>query len=406
MTVYVHLIGECAVELWGLTSRERLRRSLARIGVSAFLDDLDTIPAGGSVLLLKTDFLFDPRLISGLVDSMDVVLHLGASNTPVAAHVQSEHAAKVRDIINGAAAPNGSHDLRAETPETLCSDFEAILRKSDPPYVLRIDRENAWALERRLYSGAYKGITDLVTKWAWPVPARWITRVCVRAGIQPNHVTLLGLLLVVLAGILFYHGHYGWGLLAGWIMTLLDTVDGKLARVTITSSAFGHVLDHGMDIIHPPIWYTMWGLGLVSFETGIPGLGLDAVIWLIWVGYIVGRLAEGVFELWLGKFGIFGWRPLDSYHRLITARRNPCLILLTLGTAAGRPDLALLAVTAWTVLSSVFVVIRVGMALRERAVSGPVRSWLEDAGEPQSGRSLAERLFTHQTPTSSPGAGD
>jgi phosphatidylglycerophosphate synthase len=52
-------------------------------------------------------------------------------------------------------------------------------------------------------------------------------------------------------------------------MTLLDTVDGKLARVTVASSKFGHVLDHGVDIVHPPFWYLAWGLGLGAWRPSI-----------------------------------------------------------------------------------------------------------------------------------------
>ena len=116
----------------------------------------------------------------------------------------------------------------------------------------------------RTISRSYKGVTDLVTKWLWPIPAFWTVRVCVRFGIRPNHVTLLSLVFAVLAGVAFWHGHYGIGLVMGWLMTFMDTVDGKLARVTVTSSRFGDVLDHGLDIIHPPLWYIAWGVGLDS----------------------------------------------------------------------------------------------------------------------------------------------
>jgi len=94
---------------------------------------------------------------------------------------------------------------------------------------------------------------------------------------------------------------------------------------------FGNILDHGLDLIHPPLWYIAWGLGLEKFQPGIPGLSLCIVIWSIVLGYIGGRLVEGAFQRWLGNFGIFCWRPIDSYFRLITARRNPNLILLTIG---------------------------------------------------------------------------
>ena len=43
---------------------------------------------------------------------------------------------------------------------------------------------------------------------------------------------------------------------------VLDTVDGKLARCTITSSKIGEAIDHGIDLVHPPFWWWAWGVGL------------------------------------------------------------------------------------------------------------------------------------------------
>ena len=91
----------------------------------------------------------------------------------------------------------------------------------------------------------------------------------------------MGLLLVILAGVLFAYGQYGWGLLAGWLMTFLDTVDGKLARVTVTSSRFGHYFDHIIDIVHPPIWYILWGLGLGTAYPASASIALSHVLWAI-----------------------------------------------------------------------------------------------------------------------------
>ncbi len=241
-----------------------------------------------------------------------------------------------------------------------------------------IAQDRRGVLEERLFSGSYKGVTDLVTKWVWPRPAQWATRLCVRLGVSPNQVTVLSLMLVVVAGFCFASGLYGWGLLAGWLMTFLDTVDGKLARVTVTSSRFGNVLDKGLDLIHPPLWYIAWGVGLQAFQPGVSWLTVELLFWFIVWGYIAGRIIEGVFLAWLGPFGIFCWRPIDSYFRLITARRNPNLILLTMSLVAGRADLGLVAVALWTIVSSLLLFLRLLLALRERIVSGPLRSWLAD----------------------------
>ena len=150
-----------------------------------------------------------------------------------------------------------------------------------------INASNRADLESHLYGNAYKGVTDFVTKWWWPRPARVVVGWCASAGITPNMVTLLGLALMLMACWLFYTGFYAMGLLLGWIMTFLDTVDGKLARVTITSSKIGHVLDHGMDIVHPPFWYVFWGLSLTQVAGFTPwlgdSLGLDMPTWCVLV---------------------------------------------------------------------------------------------------------------------------
>ncbi len=190
-------------------------------------------------------------------------------------------------------------------------------------------------------------------------------------------VTTLGLLLVVAACYLFLNGHYGWGLLAGWIMTFLDTVDGKLARVTIQSSKFGHLYDHLIDLIHPPFWYIYWGMSLVNFQP-VMGQGQEQMYWIIIISYIAGRVVEGVFPL-LGGCGIFTWRPFDAWFRLITARRNPCLILLTLSALAGKPEWGFIAVTFWSALTSLILILRLVQAFIVRLAGGRLSSWLSES---------------------------
>jgi phosphatidylglycerophosphate synthase len=250
-------------------------------------------------------------------------------------------------------------------------------------------------LESELFTRSYKGVTDLVTKWLWPVPAFWTVRFCVRFGIRPNHVTLLSLVFAILAGVAFWHSYYGLGLVMGWLMTFLDTVDGKLARVTVTSSRLGDVLDHGLDIIHPPLWYIAWGVGLATALT--PPFTLAVLFWLILIGYIGGRLCEGAFQFWVGSFDIFIWRPLDSFSRLITARRNPNLLLLTFGWFIDRPDIGLWSVVAWHLVSTAFLAVRLVMGWQARRFQGPLRSWFEEIVPGRDDGKLAVRIFVPLT---------
>ena len=403
MALYVHFINDSPVKIWGLTSRQRILRVLRSAGVTDSVDDLTGLPDNAPVLLLRGDYLFDDRVIQYLVKTPDVLLRISqasstSTDTIVAAHVTTRQTPEAIDIIEGTATVDAlpGPGVKTETLETLSISFQQRLLKFEPPFVLPIRPETKRFLERRLFDWSYKGVTDLITKWVWPRPAQWVVGQCVRFGLRPNHVTIIGLVLVILAGVLFAHGWYGWGLLAGWLMTFLDTVDGKLARVTVTSSKFGHYFDHLIDLIHPPIWYILWGLGLGVSGFDFIGLSIDTVFWLIVSGYAVGRLVEGFFLAWLGKFGIFCWRPIDSYFRLITARRNPCLILLTACNLIGRPDAGLLLVATWTVVSSIFLLGRLLMALISKQTAGSVRSWFLDIDQNKQKQPLAVRLFMHK----------
>lgn len=396
MTVHALILAEAPIRLWGLSSRQRLERILKKINITSVIDDPESVSREDSILLLRGDYLYDERLIRNLVQKSGTVLQTAAEagSRPVAAHVAASDALAVREVMDGKSGSAFPPSLSFETPQTLAPTYMKQLRKIDPPYLLPIVEENREKLERRLFSGSYKGVTDLVTKWLWPRPAQVVTRFCANRGITPNMVTSVSLVLVIIAGFLFYHGHFALGLAAAWGMTFLDTVDGKLARVTVNSSYFGHIFDHAIDLISPPFWYLVWGFGLASWNPGMSLSMVDA-FWLIFIGYIAGRMVEGIFKKCLEPSGIFCWRPIDSYFRLITGRRNPNLILLTLGLIAGRPDLGLVAVALWTVISSIFLVVRLATGFALRIVNGPLQSWFLDIDPDEKNPTLAQRCFSN-----------
>jgi phosphatidylglycerophosphate synthase len=180
-------------------------------------------------------------------------------------------------------------------------------------------------------------------------------------------VTAASLLLVLLAMGLFARGYFAAGLVAAWLMTFLDTVDGKLARVTLQSSRFGDIFDHGIDLIHPPFWWWAWIVGLPA--AGLPLDNASLVLTVIIVGYVVQRLEEGTFIAWF-RMDMHTWQRFDSRFRLITARRNPNLVILTFSALADRPDVGIVAVAAWT-----FISLLIHTASLQRR-QGPLRSWL------------------------------
>ena len=390
MGIAALIVGSSPQPLWGITSSERIERQLRAAGINDLVGSVNDIAAADRVLLINANYLFEVRTLTGLLQHLPSLLECPEDGRIAAAHINGAQAAALFDTVANANTTRPT-DITVIRPQ-LIEGFDGDLRKVEPPLLKPITADNRITLENHLYGNSYKGITDLVTKWLWPRPAKHLVRFCMQSRISPNMVTIAGLLLVIAASCLFLYGHYAAGLVCGWIMTLLDTVDGKLARVTVQSSRFGHVLDHGIDIIHPPFWYVMWGMGLVSFD---PLLGLERpdLYWVIIVGYVAGRVIEGLFH-GLGRCSMFAWRPFDAYFRLYTARRNPCLIILTGAVAVGRPDWGLFSVAIWTAFSSAIMLVRLFYAAGVRLRNGPLKSWLEDPEVAQATHAAAYRTFS------------
>jgi len=376
--------AEITPRFWGMTARQRLERALARAGIRAFASS-----AAPRLLLIRDDFVLDEMLLPALLRQPDTILMAPrdvAGAVPVAVHLATpkslDQAAALEAVLRaGRIDDAATAGLRRLDPVGLATTYNQGLRKREAPYLLQAGAQPACATERRMFDGAYKGVTDFVTKRVWPWPAFHVTRLCARLGIAPNLVTAVSLALVVLAFWLFWRGEFALGLVAAWGMCFLDTVDGKLARVTLNSSSFGNVFDHGIDLIHPPFWYYAWYHGLVATAPAGLGGGADdaivAALILILLGYVGGRLQEGAFQALYG-IQIHTWRPIDSWFREITARRNPNLFILTVAVMVGNPRDGFLAVAAWTAVSFAFHMVRILQAALATALGRAPVSWLTE----------------------------
>jgi phosphatidylglycerophosphate synthase len=355
--------GQSSVRVWSLTSEERLRRQLRRASATADLATADR------VVVLRADWVFDEPLVKGLVAKDSPCAMFTSDGSCVAIVVLRARAEEARALLAEGKAPD---DLPRLLPEEVAGSYNRQLKKREPPFLLPLTAGNLDAIESRVFAGSYKGVTDFVTLYLWPRPARAVTKVCAAAGITPNVVTSLSLVLALAATWLFWYGHYGFGLLAAWVMTFLDTVDGKLARVTLNSSEFGNYFDHSIDLLHPPFWWWAWVVGLAASGLALPpdSIALQVIIW----GYILQRIEEGSFG------AIFGvpmhmWRRFDSFFRLITARRNPNLAILTIAAVLGRPDIGINVVAVWVAICLVIHALQIVQATIARR-RGPLKSWL------------------------------
>jgi phosphatidylglycerophosphate synthase len=375
------IVGSSTTRIWGLTGDERLRRLFDTKGIPAtsIATDHDAITEGESdaVIVIRGDYAFEATLIVNLMANPGTVLCLD-DGRPMALHVErGAEAAAVTALTTSSLPPELGASLRVVHPKDLAFNFQ--LRKRATPYVLPISDAQRIAIEEQVFAGSYKGVTDFVTKHVIPRAVLWLTRVAAALGLRPNHVTTIGLTLTVLATWLFFEGHFGAGLVCAWSMSVLDSVDGKLARVTLDWSKFGDYYDHSIDLIHPPFWYWAWMVGLGASFASHPYAAIAA--WAIMAGYLGQRVLEAAFMV-LFRIELHIWRPIDSWFRLITARRNPNLVILTVCTAVGRPLEGILLVAVWTVVSLGVHTLQIAHAAIDKARGLPIESWLSSDAAP------------------------
>ena len=364
-----HFAGNNDTRIWGMENVERVRR-LARAAKLAPGGE------GDPILWVNLEFAFDPLWFRYLLQRPDTLLM--ARGRPVLAVLSpGSNLTDLDDMLAGStpAVPTEFSIIDHDQQPQIYNDS---LRKLECPFVEPLTPGTVRSIERQSYYGAYKGVTDILTKYLWPELALVLTRLAARIGMTPNMVTAIGAALCVYATILFYQGNYWGGIAAGFVFMVLDTVDGKLARCTITSSRWGDIFDHGIDLIHPPFWWYAWGAGLTKMGLGLDNRTFVIVMAVILIGYVVQRLIEGAFIKWFGMH-IHVWQKFDSQFRLVTARRNPNMIILVAALILDRPDIGLELVAWWTVISCAVHAVRLGQAYAMRGGGRKVTSWLEQS---------------------------
>ncbi len=328
------------------TLRERLREA--------------TLEAEGEPLIaLSADSVIDRRVLEHIILSREPRVFFSseaseASETIAVLRLETaldERAeAEAEDLFAIATSCVDSGVVKPLAP----GDFDGYipsLRRTLPAYLFRIvDADAVARVERFLYESNCKGATDFLTKYAYPPLVRRALGPLTRRRVHPDRVTAFGIVCCFAAVPFFAAGWWLPGLLLGYLMTVLDSVDGKLARVTFTSSKRGRILDHGTDIVHPPIWYWAWAWGLSGGNPFSPVF--QASLWLAGL-YVADRVVEALFKSRTGR-SVQDYTPLDTRLRTFVSRRNVNLALFTLALPLGLGVEAFYAILALQLATAVY----------------------------------------------------
>ncbi len=115
-------------------------------------------------------------------------------------------------------------------------------------------------------------------------------------NVKPNHITLLGLIISFLSGILYYTGEIR---LAGIVLILAgicDLLDGNMARISGNTTDFGAFLDSTIDRYSDMFaLFGITGLAFKKEDTTLFWLSVVAIIGSFMVSYTRAR-AECIIE--------------------------------------------------------------------------------------------------------------
>lgn len=125
-----------------------------------------------------------------------------------------------------------------------------------------------------------------------------LTALLASTHLQPNHITLVSGLLCVAAALLFAWGYPIWGGLTAQLASIIDGVDGELARVKFLASSFGELLDSVLDRYGDGL--ILIGMALGAWEEG-RGLVVLLFVALALLGAPMSMLMKEKFRTATGK---------------------------------------------------------------------------------------------------------
>lgn len=395
----------CGRRLWGMNLVERQIRQLCRRGVrhfwihitaasspgvrrfrpdlfrlysfrhvfveSPFAPDLQGRLAADrpEMLVLQGDAVYDQRVFEFLLAHGSGHCVRCSPDGPLAACLSAEQA---QGMLDDAGLGADEQSLRGTDLEVTESDeldsYVASLRLVMPAVMERVPASGSLArIDHLMYRRTFKGVIDVVARYGYYHLVRWITRHLSNTSLPPNLFTVLSIAAVWGAVPVFASGHLGIGVTVAWAGVILDSVDGKLARLRLHLSDAMGAVEHVAAMPGLGLWYLATGWHLTGGDL-IGGAPLAQVTWALVAAFLLDKCVTGGFRALTGK-ELFDYGSVDSAFHLVAARRNISLVLLTLGAALDAVAPAFVLIAVWTGVTLLVHTLRFAWIAASRGVA-------------------------------------
>jgi phosphatidylglycerophosphate synthase len=323
---------------------------------SAVDETVETL--GTEVVVLEADGLYDERIIEALLTSesplritdentADAPLALRCRLTDLALEVWGDVIERIRAYAETGAIPTLSvHRM---------STYLQSLRRHVVPQLERVTNPEAIrGIENRMYANTFKGAMEFVGAYGYRIPVRGLTRLFARTNITPNALTGWSVACKLAAIPFFAMGWIWTGLCLAWGFVLLDSVDGKLARMIVRYSGVAGVVDRRTTLASYMLWYMAMGWHF----SGGNLLSLPAAAGFVMaIMALLDKLGMMYFVRTFGR-SLLDYEPIDWWIHLFNARKN-LLAVLMLGLLIGRGVETFYLVAGWMVLTFLAHVARI-----------------------------------------------
>lgn len=200
--------------------------------------------------------------------------------------------------------------------------------------------------ERILLNSVQKGTQDFPARIHAPLETFLISKLC-KTAITSGQLTVSWIILAFGTTILFASGHLIGGIVLALIIGILDGLDGKQARIRVETSAAGKI-EHWFDSFFEVVWPTA-----LAYHFYVSGQLPAAFFYL--AALIVAEALDGI-----GKLGVYGPAEkllvepglLDRIVRLVGGRRNIYVWVLIACVVLGMPEKALIVMAFWEVATA------------------------------------------------------
>ena len=333
----------------------------------------DAIPL---LLVIPAGSVFDPRLLRALVSQNAPTVLVDSGVRPRIRALIGSAPDTARGKLCGpvlleydwASAQNGlleqglrnglEHDsLAALDVSAQPLYYVSMHRKLRPFWFPAPSLSNRKLAKRVLFDSIQKAPPDIPAWFHAPIETFLVSRLC-KTPITPNQLTLFCNVVAWTVTVLLVTGHVAWGLGLALVVGVLDGLDGKQARVKLETSNAGK-LEHFFDALFENSWWLA-----LAWHLSVSGKLPDAFSYL---GLLIGAevlnaLARASIVRYYGK-SISELGPFDRIFRLVGGRRNIYVWILVLGLICGTPAGAFKLIAWWEAVTAAIQLARAAWAL-------------------------------------------